>query len=290
MAIDINRGTSGLVLPAEVSSEIWTNTASGSAVMANAEQVNLPGSGSVVQVVTGDPQAQWVSETDEKPVSQGSFSAKTMRAHKLAVIVPFSKEFTRDAESLYSALVQRLPQALADKFDQTVLHGGQALADFDNLSGADSVDLGADAYAGLVAADTAVGVAGGLVNGYILAPQGRGLILSSVDSAGRPLFTPGAESGTLSTLLGSRVAYSKAAFVADADTVAANDVVGIAGDWSSARYGTVEGVQISVSDQATLNDGGTQINLWQRNMVAVRAEIEVGFIVRNVDHFVRLTK
>jgi hypothetical protein len=53
-------------------------------------------------------------------------------------------------------------------------------------------------------------------------------------------------------------------------------------------YGTVEGVQISISDQATLNDGGTAINLWQRNMFAVRAEVEIGFRVRDVNHFVSI--
>jgi len=62
-----------------------------------------------------------------------------------------------------------------------------------------------------------------------------------------------------------------------------------AGDWQNAAvYGTVEGVQISISDQATLNDGGTPLNLWQRNMFAVRAEIEVGFRVRDVNAFVSI--
>ena len=42
-------------------------------------------------------------------------------------------------------------------------------------------------------------------------------------------------------------------------------------------YGTVEGVQIAISDQATLTDGGSTINLFEQNMFAVRAEIEVGF-------------
>lgn len=46
-------------------------------------------------------------------------------------------------------------------------------------------------------------------------------------------------------------------------------------------YGIVQGIDITVSDQATLtvgsgNDAST-INLWQQNMFAVRAEIEVGF-------------
>ena len=47
--------------------------------------------------------------------------------------------------------------------------------------------------------------------------------------------------------------------------------------------------QIQISDQATLNDGGTSLNLWQRNMFAVRAEIEIGFVVRDVNQYVKIT-
>lgn len=54
-------------------------------------------------------------------------------------------------------------------------------------------------------------------------------------------------------------------------------------------WGSVEGVQIAISDQATLTDGATTINLFQRNMFAVRAEIEVGFRVRDIAQFVKLT-
>ena len=54
-------------------------------------------------------------------------------------------------------------------------------------------------------------------------------------------------------------------------------------------FGTVDGVQLAVSDQATLTlaDGST-VNLWQNNMVAVRCEIEVGFRA-DTSAFVKLT-
>src|SRR5699024_3029787 len=71
---------------------------------------------------------------------------------------------------------------------------------------------------------------------------------------------------------------------------AATNVVGIAGDWGSTAWGFVEGISISISDQATLNDGGPPSNLWQRNMFAVRAEVEVGFAVRDANRFVKLSK
>ena len=67
------------------------------------------------------------------------------------------------------------------------------------------------------------------------------------------------------------------------------NVVGLAGDFArSAIYGTVEGISVDISDTATVNKGGTQLNLWQRNMFAIRAEVEVGFIVRDDAHFVKL--
>ena len=53
--------------------------------------------------------------------------------------------------------------------------------------------------------------------------------------------------------------------------------MGIAGDWSQAIYGTVSGVTVDISNQATITMDGEQVNLWERNMFAVLAEIEVGF-------------
>ena len=56
------------------------------------------------------------------------------------------------------------------------------------------------------------------------------------------------------------------------------NVLGIAGDWTQAMYGLVNGIDISISEEATLTSGNTTINLWQQNMFAVRAEVEVGFV------------
>ena len=55
------------------------------------------------------------------------------------------------------------------------------------------------------------------------------------------------------------------------------DVGGYHGDWTQAMYGTVEGVVIDYSSDATLVIGDQPVSLFQHNMFAVRAEIEVGF-------------
>lgn len=264
-------------LPVEVSQEILAKAQGESAIMRLARQIALPGRGAAINVITSDPTAAWVGETSAKPVSNPGLETKVMRAYKLAVIVPFSNEFRRDVASLYDALVERLPRALAAKFDATVFGNGSAPgSDFDTFANVTAQAIGADAYAGLVAADGDIAAHGGIMNGVVLAPQGKSILLGAVDDNKRPLFINSVAEGAIPMVLGAQTVQSKGAYVAG--TSPAPNKVGIVGDWTQALYGTVEGVQISYSEDATLDLGeGETINLFQQNMFAVRAEIEVGF-------------
>jgi HK97 family phage major capsid protein len=291
--IDVNRTTAGVRLDPVAAAEIWSAAEDTSAAMQLATQIPLPGPGVTVDIITGEPEAQWVAETDNKPVARPTLGSKLMTPYTLAVIVPFSNQFRRDKARLYAELVRKLPQALGRKFDQTVFGNVAAPgSNFDKLSGATSVGIAGNTYKGLVAADQAVATGGGTLNGWAISPQGRGLLLGATDGFGRPLFlsNPNTES-SVANLLGSPVYMSKGVYLADADGAGAGTAsqLGFAGDWSSAAWGSVEGVSVSIADQATLTDGSTQINLWQRNMFAVRAEVEIGFRVRDIAHFVKLT-
>lgn len=260
-------------LPVDVSAEILQKVTQASAVMQMARQIALPGRGAAINVITSDPEAAWVGETAAKPVSNPGLETKVMQAYKLAVIVPFSREFRRDVASLYDALVERLPNALGQKFDATVFGGVTAPgSNFDTFASATAQSLATDPYTGLVAADTDIATHGGILNGFVLSPQGKGVLLSAVDGDRRPLFINSVAEGAIPMILGARTLISKGAYVAGTP-----NVVGIAGDWTQALYGTVEGVNISYSEDATLTSGNTTINLFQQNMFAVRAEIEVGF-------------
>ena len=288
----INR--SNIQLPQAVSAEILQKTQEASIIMRLARQIPLPGNGVQIPVIASDPTAEWVTETGAKPVSTPTLDKKIMQAHKLAVIVPFSNEFRRDVPALYNALIARLPGVLAEKFDNTVIFGPASgtLASFDNFSAVTGYALDAankTVYDGLVAADGGIATAGGIMNGIALAPQGKSVLLGAVDGEGRPLFNTVFESG-ISRVLGAPVHISKAAYKAGTSGSGATpDVVGIAGDWTHAMYGTVEGVQVRYSADATLTSGNTTINLFQQNMFAVRAEIEIGFIAET-EYFAKLTK
>lgn len=284
--IDINRTTSGVVLPTAVSSEIWSKTIEESFVLANAPRIDLPGGGTEIQVITGDPEPQWTNETDEKPVGAHTLSSKAMRGYTLALIEPFSNQFRRDKAALYSALIERLPRLLGQKYDRTVF--GQYAApgsDFDTLADAPSVDV-SEGYAGYLAALKSVADNGGDVTKWAISPSGEISLLGQLDTAGRPIFTPSVQEGSIGSILGRPVEKTLAA----ADASATPSKVGIAGDWNRTRSGIVEAISVSFSDQASLTmSDGTTLNLWQRNMFAARVEFEVGFIAEDVNQFAHLT-
>ena len=268
---------SNISLPTEVSTEIIAKMQEGSAVMSLAEKITLPGRGLTIPIILSDPEASWVDETDNKPVSKPSLGTKTMRGYTLSVIVPFSNQFRRDNAALYNEIVNRLPKVLGQKIDSTVFHGAAPGSDFDTFASVTAQSLASDVYQGLVSADTDIALHGGMNNGFVFSAQGKGILLGATDQNKRPLFVNNVSEGAVPVVLGVQTKLSKAAFKSGSPSV-----IGYAGDWTQAKYGIVEDVQIAISNEATLtytdeNNQTVTLNLFQRNMFAVRAEIEFGF-------------
>ena len=288
--IDMNRTTSGVanLLPKEISSEIWANAVNESVIMSASRGVSLPGGGLTIPMITGDAEADWVNETDEKPVSDATVGSKSMTPYKLAVIETFSNEFRRDLPALYAELARRLPSALGRKFDATVVNGTAPGSNFDVLTNAPEQAVDAtDTVEDLAAALQAVSVANGDLSHWLIAPQLEGTVrLAKTPGTGTYAFLSDArnDNGSIGSIFGRPVLKSNAVYAAGDP-----NVVGLAGDFArSAIYGTVEGISVDITDTATVTKGGVPLNLWQRNMFAIRAEVEVGFIVRDDAHFVKL--
>ena len=297
-ALDVSRLTNGVILTPEMSSEIWTDSIKQSALTQLATRVNLPGKGVKWQTLNAPNAAEWVGETAEKPVVDPTFGSKTMIPYKLAQIITVSEEFTRDAANLWNAVQAQASEAIAQAIDKTFLAGTIP------LPGADGVDTLADAqtvsvkngkYVDFVKIATTVLDNNGDLNGIAITNKGLSKFLSAVDENGRPLMVPGVGSTELGSAFGARMIKSpwgyKEAVKASTDPKvnAAPEVLGVAGDWTQAYYGTVQGIRIKMTDTATVKKGSQTINLWQRNMIAFLVEAEVGFIVRDKSKFVVIT-
>lgn len=273
----VQTNRSNVDLPSDIAKEIIQKVQENSAVMRLAREIKLPGGGTTIPVIVGDVEASWGGETERIAVSNPELAKKKMQAYKLSVIVPFSNEFQRDLTTLYDELVRRLPGALAKKFDATVFGNVTAPGEnFDTFAAVTAQDIGTNAYDGLVAADADIAGHDGITNGYVIAPKGKSILLLAKDTTHRPIFINSVAEGTVPMILGAPTYQSKGAY--KKGTGNTPSTVGIAGDWTQALYGTVEGVKIGISKEATLKvDENTEINLWQQDMFAVKAEIEVGF-------------
>lgn len=284
-----NRETSGILLPKEVSNEIWAKTIESSAVMQLARRIELPGAGVEFQTITGDPEANWVNEMDEKPIGKAEFGTKAMKGYTMAVILPFSNQFRRDKARLYDEMISRAPQALGTKLDQTVFGGGTAPGElFDTMADVDEVVLDpSKVWESLVAADALISEGDGILNGWAISPQMKSTLLTATDNVGRPLFITSMNAdNSVPALMGHPTHVKKGVYLTGGGDDG-GDQVGFAGDWTNALYGVVEDITTSITDQATINIDGTQVNLWQRNMFAVRFEFEVGFRLKYPEHFVK---
>ena len=297
-ALDVSRLTNGVMLTPEMSSEIWTESIKQSALTQLASRVNLPGKGVKWQTLNAPTAAEWVEETAEKPVVDPTFGSKTMIPHKLAQIITVSEEFTRDAAALWSAIQAQASEAIAQAIDKTFLAGTIALPGtdgVDTLADAQTVNIKGGTYKDFVKIATTVLENDGDLNGVAITNQGLAKFLTATDTNGRPLMTPGVNSTELGSIFGARMIKSpwgyKAAVKASTEPKvnAAPEVLGVAGDWRNAIYGTVQGIRIKMTDTATVKKGSQTINLWQRNMIAFLVEAEVGFIVRDKTKFVVIT-
>ena len=301
---DHSRKTTNVIFDPEVSNEIISKAQEQSAIMQLAQRMSIAPEGKKFQTITGDPAPEWVAETNDKPVDFFSFGTKTVIPYKMALIVPFSMEFRRDKGALYDECIRRVPALFGQKFDATAMGTTAPGTGFDVFGGATKASILPDAtnnidvYDRFLAVDSTIGAADGIMNGIALAPQGRSVVLGAKDGQGYPIFTPGVQSGQLGNILGAAVSVKKGVYVAGtAATQSAAGVpavVGIAGDWDNAAYGVIGQLTGSISEEATLTytDANSQtvtLALWQKNMFAVRFEIELALMIRDINKFVLLT-
>lgn len=166
-AVDINIHTDGVEIP-EAAMDLFINGQNGtggvintSAVMRLARVMQIPGAGVKTTIVTGDPKADWVEDSEEKPVDTPTLNTKTLIPYTLVVIVPMSNRFRANKEALANYIMGDLPRVLAEKFDSTVLNGTAPGGGFDVLTSADTVTAEPSMYNGIADSMSAIAQVGG---------------------------------------------------------------------------------------------------------------------------------
>lgn len=290
---------SGFIKP-ELAGPIFDEAAKGSAAMSLIRKVPLGASGQAFPIVTSKPTANWTAEGAQKHTTEAGLGLVKMDPMKLTAIAVASQEVIRANPGGYSeTLAGLLADAFARAFDLAVFHNkggdGNGTSPFETTLAATtkSVTLGAAAgantYDDLVKAMSLnlQGTPKKQVTGFAFDTGFEIDLLSAKDTAGRPLFAEAAYTGAVPALRSGSV-LGRTTYMHE--NVGLDKTVGFAGDWTKAAWGTVGGITMDISTEATVTIGGQLVSLYENNLVAVRAEAEYGFALADKEAFVKIAR
>ena len=237
------------------------------------------------------PGAYWVGESEKIQTSKATWLTAEMVTKKLGVIIPVSKEFLRyTVQDFFTQIRPAISEAFAIKFDQAALFGvdspfGTGVSVYERATTANNVlaieSLGNlyDELNGLLAL---VEDNDKDVNGFTTTKRFRQRLRGAKDQNGLPIFND-ATAGATSQALGLPIGY------VDSKSWAYTKALLMAADWDMARYGILQGMEYKVSEEATRttiqDENGDSINLFERDMFALRVTQQVGFMTLNDKSF-----
>lgn len=236
------------------------------------------------------PGAYWVNEGEKIQTSKAQWLQMEMEAHKLGVILPVSKEFlTYTVKDFFERMKPEIAQAFQRKFDQSVLFGGEDSPFKKGLSLYERAEADGNIITQTKDVYTDINDLMTLVEDADLEPQAiattrsyNSALRGALDTRNLPIFN-GPHDGVTSSVLGLPIAYgNKKSWDKEKATA-------IVGDFDNLIYGIPQGIEYSISEDATLStitgEDGQAINLFERDLIALKATMYVAFLTVQSDAF-----
>src|SRR5690625_2378362 len=236
--------------------------------------------------------AYWVDEGEVIQTSKPQWLTATMEAKKLGVIIPVSREFLQYTVTDFFTQVRPLiAEAFYKKFDEATILGvdnpfPQSLQDsITDVNHIVTGDINGDTFFELT---DFVNDAGFDVNAFISKTQNRSLLRRVVDGFQQ-------EDGTITDpvrLYNRNNNTLDGQPVVDLDSTNMEKGELFAGNFNYVRYGIPYNLNYSISEEAQLSsivdENGDPINLWERELMAIRATMDVGFMVLKDEAFAKI--
>lgn len=267
-------------IPINISDSILTDVKNGSAAMKLAKAVPMTKPIEQFTYMTGVG-AYWVDEAERIQTDKPTFVKAEMRSKKMAVIIPTTKEnLNYSITNFFELMKPEIAEAFYKKFDQAVFTGVESPYAWNVLKSAtdagnvvpetkNKYDDINEAIAKLEAEDLDA-------NGIATIKKQKVKYRSTKDNNGMPIFNSATSNG-VDNILGLPIAYTpKTSF-------GKSKVAELVGDWNYAYYGILKGIEYEILTEATLttvkDEAGNPLSLAERDMAAIKATFELGFMV-----------
>ncbi len=258
----------------------------GSVVMRLANYEEMDKQSKKFMYMTEGPGAYWVGEGEKIQTSKAKWISVEMVAKKLGVIIPASREYLNySKKDFFEIMKPKIAEAFRKKFDEAVILGtenpfpqsvNKACTD------AGTIITGAIDYANVLAVVDKLYENDVEPNAFISKVQNRTALRGAVNA------------DTKASI------YDKASNELDGlpvvDMKSDNLAKGIlfAGDFNHMFYGIPFNISYKISEDAQLstitNDDGTPVNLFEQELVALRATMDVAFMIVKDTSFAKLSE
>ncbi|QAU06430.1 major capsid protein [Mycobacterium phage KiSi] len=282
---DISRAEVAGLIQDAYSDTLLAAAKQGSTVLSAFTNVNMGTKTTHLPVLATLPEADWVGESATeaegvKPQSKVTWTNRTLVAEEIAVIIPVHENVIDDATvAILTEVAELGGQAIGKKLDQAVMFGIDKPASW----------VSPALVQAAIGAGQAVTHVGGVANERDL-----------VGSANKVAELVAMAGWAPDTLLSSLALRYQVANVRDADgNLAFRDgsflgfgthfnrngawdptqAVGIVADASRVKIGVRQDITVKFLDQATLGTGDNQINLAERDMVALRLKARFAYVL-----------
>lgn len=276
--INTTGSLSGLI-PQDLSTEIIKNVAEGSTMLKLAEIVEMKEPTKTFPVELTTPGAYVIGEGQKINVDKATWATVELAAKKLAVIVPATREALSDGiVNVIEEVKGQIAQAFAKKldkctlFDSTDFYGAgksifeKALAKGNKITNTDHIFDDASNAMGLIESID-------LDPNAFVAPKTLKAKIRNDVQADKHYVVEDKVNGVPAKMHGESIVYAQGFDTSKAKL--------ITGDFSKVYIGVLDDIEYQVSTEGTVGD----INLFEQDMVAVRATMRVGFLVIKEDAF-----
>lgn len=277
----LSKKTDGTFTP-EMTNTVMKEVANNSLIMQLGTYVEMDGKQEKeFSFQTDGVSAYWVGEGQKIQTSKPGFASATMRAHKLGVIILASREYLNYTwAKFFEEMKDDIAEAFYKKYDAAgILNQDNpfAFSVDEAATTAANVIEGDISYDNILELEDAIYDEGGNVTAFISSNRNHSALRKAIDADGNGIYNRATkEIDDITTVIYEDL---------DAGTI-------YAGDWKNVRFGTPYNITFKVSEEGTLstikNDDGTDVNLFEQELIALRATMDVAFMTVKDESFAKL--
>lgn len=267
-------------VPVEQATEIMKDIARGSSILRLSKVSNMESDTKKIPVMTEGAGAYWVGEGERIKTSKAQWIYPELKAKKLAVIIPVTKEKLNDTTiDVFTELRESIAEAFYKAIDAAALFGTnspftknimKSIEDAEN-----KIEVGTNKTFDLDVSDAMALVeeAGFDVNGFAAKVGIKNTLRKLRDENGNQLYATGVD-GT--EFYNEPIEFSRNG----AWDKSKAEIIGA--DWDKSLVGIREGIEYEILKEATLegtlDEDEKPISLAEQDLIGIKATMRLGFL------------